>query len=384
MKCIFLGTQGFPYGMAEVEKQTLIARALVEQGCKVTFVCNKSFDYKSTIPFKGIFKGVNYIYTSFISKRLQNKILNRVIWFLGNFIETIYLLIADYDFAILNSRNYDEINKYSTILHLRNKKLYLTLTEDYRSMHPNTNKKILSKIEDFENKTWTKIDGVFPISEELIRQVKNENPNLPQLKIPVLTDLKDAEDIIIPDDMPHNDYFMFCGSADYFDTINFIIKGFEIAKTNSKLLLVVNGNKESMKCVNDRIEMIYSKDRIVVKSGLDKRELWGYYKFAKALLIPLNFDQRDKARFPHKIGEYCAVGKPIITSNWGEIPNYFFNNENCILLECNDSFDFGNAMSKVEENSELREKIGSNAYNLAIKEFDYKLYGEKIMNFINL
>jgi glycosyltransferase involved in cell wall biosynthesis len=382
LKIIFLGSMSFPYGMAEIEKQTLIARALCEVGCDVKFICTTSHHYDLKIPFKGQFKGINYLYANLSAHRFKNKYINYINVLLGRFIEILILLLTEYDFAIVNSRSYNQINKYSKILHLRNKKLFLTHTEDLRSMYPNANKKKLSKIDDFENKTWTKIDGVFPISEELIKQVKNKNPLLPQLKIPVLTDLMDAEDVIMPDDIVLYDYFMFCGSADYFETINFIISGFEIAKTNSKLLLVVNSNNESLQRVRNRIDITNSKDRIFVKSSLDKRELWGYYKFAKALLIPLNFDQRDKARFPHKIGEYCASKIPIISSDWGEVGQYFKNMENSLLLKSNNPIELGDAIVFLQKNPEILYEIAQNSYNLALKEFNYKSYGEKILSFI--
>lgn len=381
-KILFLGTQGFLYGMAEVEKQTLIARALQEQGCDITFICNKSFNYESIIPFMGEFKGIKYIYTNLTSKRCRNKLLNKVLWQIGSIIEKFYLLFANFDFAIVNSRNYKEIELYAKLIHFRKRKIFLTHVEDFRSMHPNANKNKLKEIIDFEKKTWKIIDGAFPISEELFRQVRLSNTNLPLLKVPVLVDINDA--LIAKDDNPiEENYFMFCGSADYVDTVKFIIDGFECSNSNSKLLLVLGGSKSNLDILNYRINQSFFKEGIIVKSTLSKEQLWGYYKNALCLLIPLNFDQRDKARFPHKIGEYCAVGKPIITSNWGEIPTYFYNNENSILLESNDSLELGNAMRKIEENSELREKIGRNAFDLAINEFDYRLYGEKISKFIN-
>lgn len=381
-RIIFLGTQSFPFGMAEVEKQTLIARALVIQGCEVTFVCNKSFNYKSGIPYKGIFKEVKYIYTSFTASRNTNRFINRVLWILGSFVEIFYLLFADYDCAILNSRSYAEILKYSNILHLRTKKLFLTFTEDFRSMHPNADKKMLARINDFENKTWNKIDGVFPISEELIRQVKEKNADLPMLKIPVLVDLADAENYIKPFDIPEEGYFLFCGSADYIDTIEFIIRGFEKADLDSFLYLVINGSPKNMQRISDRIKISSKYQNIKIKSDLPKDELWGFYKFATALLIPLNFDQRDKARFPHKIGEYCASGAAIITSKWGEIPIYFTDGENCIMLSSSEIDEFAQKLTYIRKNKSLQIQLIKGAFKLANREFNFMEYSKVIFEFI--
>ncbi len=381
-KIIFLGTSSFPHGMAEVEKQTLIARALQEQGCKVTFVCKKSFNYSSDIPFKGAYKNIQYIYTSFSAKRLRNKILNQVLWIIGNILEKIYILSANFDFAIVNSRNYDEIKWYAKLVHLRKRKIFLTHVEDYRSMHPNPSRKMTKEIDDFENKTWFIIDGAFPISEELTKQIMSKNKHLPLLKIPVLVDLNEVNNAINVEPVT-GPYFMFCGSSDYEATIRQIIKGFEMTNVDTKLLLVLNGSLKSMAQVKYLINSSTVEKQIILKTDLPKNQLWGYYKDATALLIPLNFNQRDKARFPHKIGEYCAVGRPIITCDWGEIPVYFRNNENAIILRNNDAKELRNALEVIENNPELREKLGQGTLKLARDHFDYKLYGAGILNFIN-
>ncbi len=140
---------------------------------------------------------------------------------------------------------------------------------------------------------------------------------------------------------------------------------------------------KSMAQVKYLINSSTVEKQIILKTDLPKNQLWGYYKDATALLIPLNFNQRDKARFPHKIGEYCAVGRPIITCDWGEIPVYFRNNENAIILRNNDAKELRNALELIENNPELREKLGQGTLKLAREHFDYKLYGAGILNFIN-
>lgn len=382
-KVLFLGTADFPFGMAEVEKQTLIARSLSEAGCHVKFICKKSFNYNCSLPFKGRFLGIDYIYTSLSSRRLKNKYLNHLSWNLGNLIEKLIILFSKYDFVIASSRDYDEIRLYSKIIHYRNKKLYLTHVEDARSMYKGNDPGKLWKIEKFETRTWSIIDGVFPISEELSEQIRKVSPSLPQLKIPVLVDLNDVDKADIYANID-KEYFMFCGSADYYKTIDLIISGFEIANLNMSLLLVLNGSRSGMDLIDNRIKKSTCISKIIVKSKLSKTYLWGYYQKAFALLIPLNFDQRDKARFPHKLGEYCAVGKPIITSKWGEIPFYFTDAKNAILLESDDSIELSKAFITISNDHSLRDKLGRGALDLAINEFDYRLYGNKIVRFLEL
>lgn len=75
MKIALLGTVGFPYGLAEVEKQKLIAKALVKQNVEVTVVCRHGeFSVNRGIKRKGRVYGIRYIYTSFITYRPDGKI----------------------------------------------------------------------------------------------------------------------------------------------------------------------------------------------------------------------------------------------------------------------------------------------------------------------
>ena len=47
---------------------------------------------------------------------------------------------------------------------------------------------------------------------------------------------------------------------------------------------------------------------------------------SEALLIPLRNTIQDIARFPNKLSEYVGVSGLIITTDVGEIKDYFINN----------------------------------------------------------
>ena len=95
-----------------------------------------------------------------------------------------------------------------------------------------------------------------------------------------------------------------------------------------------------------------------------------------------NTDQ-DKARFPHKISEYCASCRPIITNNVGEIKNYF-NETNAYLCADYDEQEFANAMHKVISEPDRANKIAMNSYKTGILSFNYKSYSKSLIKlFIN-
>lgn len=381
-RIIFLGTTGFPHGLAEVEKQTLIARSLVEEGCDVIFLCNKSFNYNPDFPYKGQFKGISYLYTSLSSRRYKSNLCNFLSWALGYLIEKIYLIFTHYDVVIINSRSYFELKRVSFIVHLRNKKLFLTLVEDAVSITKNKSKKLQKDVLDFTKKGWQRTDGIFPISNDLINELKQNAPNVRYLKIPVLVDLDDSL-IVQTNDELFTDYFLFCGSTEYIDIIDFIIIGYESYHSDSNLILVINGPESSLEKIAIRVSRSNRKSQIIIKTKLTKEKLWYYYKHAKALLIPLQFNKRDKSRFPHKIGEYAISKGVIISSNWGEIPFYFEHLKSAYLLNTQKPEELCQAFEIIDNNIELCKKMSNQAYLVAVNEFDYKLFGKNILQFIS-
>jgi glycosyltransferase involved in cell wall biosynthesis len=122
---------------------------------------------------------------------------------------------------------------------------------------------------------------------------------------------------------------------------------------------------------------------VIFKQNVSDKELRFLYKNAKALLIPMRENVRDMARFPHKLGEYCASKRPIVTNNWGEIPHYFKHNENCFMIPKYDWKDLAGAMEILENDENLCKRIGTRGYFLARNNFDYMIYSNKFKMFLS-
>jgi glycosyltransferase involved in cell wall biosynthesis len=148
------------------------------------------------------------------------------------------------------------------------------------------------------------------------------------------------------------------------------------------LYLVVNGNKEQREKLEDYLHLSSQKNKIKIFSNVDQDKLDTYYKNATGLLIPLRPTTQDEARFPHKIGEYLASGNPVISTNYGEVKHYFTDGQNMLIAENYDIRSFADKMQFVLDNIPEAKKIGESGREMASKNFDYKLYGEKIIGFL--
>lgn len=121
---------------------------------------------------------------------------------------------------------------------------------------------------------------------------------------------------------------------------------------------------------------------IDIKSRLPYSELYYEYLTASALLIPLDPDsEQDKARFSQKIAEYLSTGTPVISCKVGEIPYYFEDRKNMIFADYTIE-GFADSMLWIQNNEGKARSIGNAGFQTGVKFFDYKLFGNKLHEFL--
>ena len=79
---VYLGSSGFPYGLAEIKRLTLISKSLVIAGNSVTVICEKgthNYESHSDLRASGISEGINYVYTSGTPFRNDNFIIRNLL-----------------------------------------------------------------------------------------------------------------------------------------------------------------------------------------------------------------------------------------------------------------------------------------------------------------
>jgi glycosyltransferase involved in cell wall biosynthesis len=234
----------------------------------------------------------------------------------------------------------------------------------------------------YDNYSFRLVDGVFPISEFLIKRMQKRAPRKKFLKIPVLTDLERYRECCEANQTEQ--YFLFCGAAGYHQIIEFIVDCFDcLTDTPAYLYLVTNGDKKELENIQNYINKAKLRNQVKMFSKLTNSQLSNLYKNAIALLIPLRPTLQDKARFPHKIGEYMASGNPVISTNYGEVKHYFRDMFDMLIADSYDKKLFAEKMQFILNQPEEARKIGANGKETASKYFDYRSYGPKIINFID-
>lgn len=379
MNIVFVGLQGVPYYGRACDPRLANTANLLAEDVQVTIVNRYSSLKHKTL--KGIDLAEKVKCIEILKRRNTGCIYSTLLFALSVLCEpfTLWKLHREkkIDFLHIYSGHYFDFVLYWTIARLIGAKTVYEYVE-YRSeklSHPNLYHRINNWLCDFHGaKLW---DACIAISNFLEQKAKEVNPKIPVIKVTPLGNFdsfdnnNEAVDITEP-------YMMFCGSANYFEVVKFIIDSYESSsiKKTKKLLLVLSGNETSLNRIRD-----YSRN-IIIRSNLPYNTLIAYYKHAFALMIPIRNAIEDIARFPNKICEYTASRGLIITTCYGEIPYYFTNGENAIVAEDCSVEAIAKRLDEVEDGKYNIGAIREKCYQTGLENFSLSAYKNKLFSFL--
>jgi glycosyltransferase involved in cell wall biosynthesis len=389
MKILFLGVTRFPMGEASSQKAIYICKSLSHAGVDITMVCKKSV-LPQNIEFEseGHYEGFSFIFTTGTPYK-SNKFIVRNYNKIKGFVNEFRFVLksrreSKIDAAIIYTRSFLNVVLYKLYSRIFSFKVIV----NYGELRSKINFSKISfglRMNDyfFDKYVFLFADGFLPISNYLIDYIKEKKQNIPFLKTPPLCDYSLFEN---HKEKPGNDFhFLYCGSLGYFEIAKFILDAFnKMQKNEFSLYLIIHGNSERMTRLKNYIkENFEDPKKIKIFSGLPYNDLVSFYNNAYALLIPLRPSIQDMARFPHKIGEYCATGRPIITTEIGEVKHYFKDKESAFVSSEYNVHLFADKMIEASSNPELAKMIGQEGRRIGLEHFDYKAYGKKLKQFVS-
>jgi glycosyltransferase involved in cell wall biosynthesis len=385
----YVGLSGFPYGFAVIQHIRTVAKGLLSAGVPVTAICRKGLhDPAEPIKFSpsGMFEGMRYVYTSPSIYRDPNFIkrnISKIIGLINEIRLLAKLAVNSETFAVvITSLAFLDVVYYWLLSKIFRFYIVMNYVEFNSSIPGRTGLK--NRINDFffDNYSFYFVDIVLPISEFLIERVHKRVPHKPYLK---LTPLSDFQRFNIPKKKVDRPYFALCASANYLDVILFSVKAFELLTNhieNVSLYLIVGGDQKAMDRLYREIAQFSCKENVKIFLNISDEELNDIYINAVGLLIPLRPSIVDRARFPYKIAEYAATGNPIITTNYGEVKNYFIDGKTAYIAEDYDPIKYSEKMEFVIQHPDLASQVGSNAKSLALAEFNLEIFGKKLRDLI--
>ena len=391
LQVIHLGIAGFPHKaiLAPIQKSYLTYKGLVEAGAAVLYInvlpqALPSERHDDAV--QGNLGGIDYVYTCGTPYRSE-KFLERNRVKLKGMVQEARLLLSlsrrrSLDVAILYSSHFSVLLYYRCWSKLLGFPLIMNYVE-YRSAFETSS--ITRKISWFLTDRFAPklVDGMLPISEFLIAHMKKQSAHLPYLKVPTLCNFSRYAAIEKGSTTPR--YLLYCGSAAYYEVANFIIESFELLKEvpDVYLYLIINGWPHEKEKVSSRIVQSVKAPFIKMFSDVASADYSRLLFQAEGLLIPLRPNIQDAARFPNKIGEYVASGNPMVSTRVGEVAHYFKDKVSAFIAEDYTEKSFAQKMQYLLDHPEEAQAVGKEGQAVGRREFDYKVNGQKLLDFLH-
>lgn len=220
-------------------------------------------------------------------------------------------------------------------------------------------------IDSFVPKLW---DGAFCISHFLMEECHKTNPKTKTLLVYPICNFSNYNEMTTSIHS-NEDYLLLCSSVSYQSVVRFCIKSYLQSKASEvmRLVVVLSGDRQKI----DKLKKEFPE--VTFLYDIDYTLLIDYYRNAKALLIPLRENVRDKARFPHKICEYVAAKGLVVTTNLGEMPYVFKDGENALVANGYDINTFSEKLDMLANNHDFM-PIRNNCYQMGLELFDIHAY----------
>jgi glycosyltransferase involved in cell wall biosynthesis len=380
---VLTGRTPYPNGMAASQRIHLMARAMAEAGAEVNVWVDgldgltesrnhDAIGTKDGITFKyllGKTKAGQHKWTRVLD-RLRLALVARQSIVEAARIKSLdglyfYTSILKPDFERVVVRNSAGIGKFPVVLDLCEAPWSLNQQQSFAE-------KLVSPL-------WG-VDGAICISRFLEDWVQQENLRtgryVRRLYVPILTD---TNEIVPAHLLPLCKTVLFAGSPDYNETLNFLLAAMEIVwakHTDCKLVITGGATEYTLGMAAQG-----NGEKIRYAGFVERSVLLREYSEAAVLAIPLFDDVRSHARFPTKLGEYLASGRPVVTNRVGEIPDYLKDDVNACVVTPGDVQAFGETICFLLSNPVRAKSIGRNGRKVAEKYFHYANYGAKLCDF---
>lgn len=143
-----------------------------------------------------------------------------------------------------------------------------------------------------------------------------------------------------------------------------------------KGLLYIAGEGPEEETIKEIIKENKLEDRIKLLGFLNKKEMTEATSKCKFVVVP----STGYENCPYSLLEALAIGKPVIGSNMGGIPELINDNENGFIFKYNDIDDLSKKMKLLFEDEKLVKKFSKKSKELAKENYSREKYYKDLMD----
>lgn len=373
MKVVIVNTLSIPSGQASVNRILSLGRGLVENGDSVTILSSgagvDSEEHKiNGVCYRnlGAKKSVKSLFVSLL------KILRK-----------IWSNSASIDIVWVESNSPLLILPLYLLCTVRGKKIILEKSEfPFVLMKKGLLAKLWGKI--YVNTLYKCFDGMIIMTEPLLQYFKPlVRKKCKLIKCPMTVDMSRFEAVSLHNE--YGEYAAYCGNmSGNKDGVENLIEAFSyVEKKHPDFKLVMVGGTDSEKefaRIKDKVQTLGLKN-VIFTGRVDRDAIPGILTNARMLCLARPSSLQSTGGFPTKLGEYLSTGHPVVVTAVGDIPS-FLDRTNSYIVAPDNNEAFGEAMNEILDDYEKASQIGVNGRQVALENFNYKVQGERLHNFM--
>jgi len=224
--------------------------------------------------------------------------------------------------------------------------------------------------------SFEQADKIRGVADYLIEKAKKVVPGKKYFLFPTFTDL----DLFLKEQNTRlGAFIVFAGQLEKVKGTNILVKAFaNIERDFPDFNLVIIGEGANKESLEFKINDLGLKDRVKFKGKLSLEQTKDIMKRCYCLVLPSLSEG-----LPRVLIEAMALGKPIIASNVGGIPELIKDNENGFLFEKGNSNELAEKLKILLNDRNLAIKMGQKGREFVQVNFSNEKYIKNYISMIN-
>ncbi len=392
MKIYIVSIINFPNGMAPTSRIKCLAKAMKLAGAEVSIITYQ----RTESPWRtiqntegsGIYEDIPFMYIG--GKTVRNRIppLNRLIEYLDRrkLLKYLRIHLQPNDIVYMYEKNCWEFSvELANTVHEKGAFYVKDLCEIPYGDRLVTESMRKNREKAFQYE-YPLVDAVIPISDKLMEiSKKHSSAKCKFLKVPILVDF---EKFKLADQSAQSDfpYIFHTGKVtEQKDGILGMIEAFGrvVNSSHPELRFICTGNYEDTIHAEEIAELIkkyHLEGRLIFLGYISQEQLKDYLSKATMVIINKYQNEQNTYCFATKLAEYLAAAKPVIISDYGEAINWVKDKESAIVFPAGDMTALTKSIEYVLDNPSVCKMIGAEGQNVCLNSFDYKVWGQPLMD----
>ena len=378
MNILIYGPFAFPNGTGATARMHAYGSGLISQGCAINLFCVEPTEFESSIQNKDIVgevNGIHYRYTCGTTVANSSSLRRKLDQARG-------VICLFFGIIQEHRKNKIDIIIYYTaksIIHafvgwLACKICKITFyaeTTEFPLIYEKENfKKILkTKIHNITCKLYDGLIVISTLLETHYRKLLRESAEI--LRIPIIVDTR----MFVSSTMSNSQRTIcYCGNLSSLSELDNLLYIFSrIICNHENVILKIIGDLEKSPYKTRILDIVMANNlqKMVIFTGaIAHKDIASVFAVVDIFVLPRPSGLFSSAGFPTKLGEYLAIGKPVITTDTGDIPLYLTHKVDAYLVEADNNEAFAATLNHVLSNPDEASIVGKNGRQTCLRYFD--------------